>query len=233
MLFIKGEIRLAIVDDDIEFSKEIKTTLEAGGFSVSTFSDAPEFIDYIREHGLPHLALVDLKLPSEHGFQLSKTLKTWGDLPIIFISADHSAKSVVTGISHYADDYIMKPVNLEVLLARVKRLLNRVYGFENQQITQVDARLSIDFYNNRAYIDGRTIILTPIETRLMILFVRNMGQTVPSETLKAHGWPSQIVSDETFRVQMHRLRRKLEPKDKSSYIQTVRGIGYCFMSDDV
>ena len=229
MILSKGEIQLAIVDDDIDLSQDIKTTLESEDFCVSVFHDAPQFLDYVEDHGLPHLALVDLRLPSTHGFQLSGQLKSCGDLPIIFISSDDDTKTVVTGINKYADDYITKPINMAIMLARVKRLLNRVYGFEDQQVTQVNDRLSIDFVNNRAYMDTRTIVLTPIETRLLSLLIRNVGYTIPSETLITHGWPRQNVLDETFRVQMHRLRRKLEPEGESSYIQTVRGVGYCFM----
>jgi DNA-binding response OmpR family regulator len=67
----------------------------------------------------------------------------------------------------------------------------------------------------------------------LTLFVRSKGLIIPTETLMVHGWPRQNVNYETFLVQMHRLRRKLEPEGKSSYIQTLRGIGYCFMSDNV
>jgi DNA-binding response OmpR family regulator len=229
MILSKGEIQLTVVEDDIELSDTIKEALETEDFCVSAFHDAPQFWEHIQTHGLPHLALVDLNLPSTHGFQLSDELKACGDLPIIFISSDDDTKTVVTGINKYADDYITKPFDMEIMLARVKRLLNRVYGVEDQQLAKVDERLSVDFVNNRAYMDNRTIILTPTESRLLSLLVRNMGYTVPSEALVAHGWPRQQVLDETFRVHMHRLRRKLEPKGKSSYIETVRGVGYCFM----
>ncbi|MBN1563306.1 MAG: response regulator transcription factor [Anaerolineae bacterium] len=227
-ILCKGDIELAIVDDDVDLSNEIKDSLEAEDFRVVVFHDAPDFLDYVQNRRLPHLVLVDLNLPSTHGFQLSDQLKACGDLPIIFISSDVETRTVVTGINKYADDYITKPFEMEILLARVNRLLNRVYGLDDQTLTQIDKRLAVDLVNNRAYMDDRIIVLTPTESRLLSLLVRNMGYTIPSETLIAHGWPRQNVLDETFRVHMHRLRRKLEPKGESSYIQTVRGVGYCF-----
>lgn len=231
MAFFKGEIRLVIIDDDIDLSLLLKEAFEAQDYTVAVFNDAPQCLHHIRQHGLPHLALVDLRLPSQHGFQLSQELKEWGDVPIIFISSDDDVKTVVHGITNYADDYITKPFDTEILIARVKRLLNRVYGFDDQKVTRIDDHLTLDLSNNRVYLDDRTIVLTPIETRLLSILIRNMGDVVPAETLISHGWPRQMVLDETLRVHMYRLRHKLEPEGGSNYIQTVRGVGYCFMAE--
>lgn len=230
----RGSKRIAIVDDDHDLVLLLRDEFEAEGYVTSVFYDALPLLRHVREHGLPHLALIDLHLPSMHGFELSKTLKSIADVPIVFISNENESETVIDGIIRYADDFVTKPFNVRELLARVKRILSRISDFEYLQfpVTQVDDRLAIDFSKGCLLIDDRCVMLTPIEANLLYILIRNAGYAVPFGTLIDRVWPVNEVPEETLRVHMHRLRRKLERDSRHPvYIQTARGIGYRFVFD--
>lgn len=223
---------VAIVDDDAELTTLLRETFEAQGFVVSTFPDALPFLRRIREAGLPHLVLIDLKLPSMHGFQLSQRLKALADVPIIFISKDNQTNTIIEGLAKYADDYVCKPFDERELVARAQRVLSRLCDFDYARapILQIDAWLSIDFGNSRVWAGDEIRPLTRIEANILHILIRNAGRVVNNDTLIARVWPRKEVYEETLRVHMHRLRHKLEPDVQCpKYIQTIRGIGYRFM----
>ena len=231
MLTYKDQ-RIVVVDDDQALALLVKDALVEKGYQVSVFFDGPPLLRHINDYGLPHLALIDLRLPSMHGFDLSERLKALGDVPIMFISNQNEIDIVVKGITHYADDYITKPFDIRELVARVQRLLSRMANFDYVQspVIKVDDWLSIDFGNSRLIAGDRTIMLTPTEANLLHILIRNAESVVSSETLLARVWPLEEVFEETLRVHMHRLRRKLEPDYRHPrYIQTMRGVGYQFV----
>jgi len=226
------EKRLVIVDDDQALAQLVKDALIDRGYQVTVFFDGPPLLRHIHDYGLPHLVLIDLRLPSMHGFDLSERLKALGDVPIIFISKQGETDTVVKGISQYADDFIVKPFDIRELVARVQRLLSRITNFDYSQspIIKIDEWLSIDFGNSRLIAGDRTIMVTPTEANLLHILTRNAGTVVSSKSLIARVWPMEEVFEETLRVHMHRLRRKLEPDYRHPrYIQTIRGVGYQFV----
>jgi DNA-binding response OmpR family regulator len=228
----KTEKRIAIVDDDHELVQLVKEVFELEGYQVSGFYDGLFFLRHVSAHGLPHLAIIDLHLPSMHGFDVSKKLKALGDVPIVFISNEDEVETIIDGLSKFADDFVTKPFDMRELLIRVQRILSRVRSFDylNSPITYVDERLSIDFGNGWLLIDGEPVTLTPIEASILDILIQNAGSVVTSEALIARVWPTETVFEETLRVHMHRLRRKVELDFRTPhYIQTERGVGYCFI----
>ncbi len=226
--------KLAVVEDDPDLADLLRMHLEAAGFQVSTFGDALPFLRHVREYGLPHLVLLDLVLPSMHGFEVSERLKALGDVPIIIISTQDEVQTVVKGLVNYADDYVTKPFEIEVLIARIRRVLSRIPDFSYAQapVVRIDDRLSVDFGRSRVMIDNQFIVLTPTEASILHVLVRNIGHVVSVEMLIARVWPGQEVYEDTLRVHMHRLRRKLEPDaHHPRYIQTAHGSGYSFSAD--
>ena len=228
----KTEKRIAIVDDDHQLVQLVKEAFELEGYQVSGFFDGLFFLRHISTHGLPHLAIIDLHLPSMHGFDVSKKLKALGDVPIVFISNEDEVETIVDGLRQFADDFVTKPFDIRELLIRVQRILSRVRSFDylKSPITYVDERLSIDFGNGWLLIDGEPVTLTPIEANILYILIQNAGAVVTSEALIARVWPAETVFEETLRVHMHRLRRKVELDFRTPhYIQTERGVGYCFI----
>jgi len=223
--------KLLIVDDDKDLLDLLRAEFEAEGYEVFTFHDGLQVLTHVRRAGLPHLAVIDLKLPSMHGFDLAEQLKALGDVPIVFLTSVKESKTVVTGLRLYADDYVTKPFELAELTARVERILSRItdYSYAQAPIIEVDDHLAVDFGNSRLVIQGRDVLLTPTEAALLHILIRNAGRVVPSGTLIARVWPRAEIYEDTLRVHMHRLRRKLEPDfRRPTYIFTERGTGYRF-----
>lgn len=233
------ETHLVVVEDDEVLCDQIKDAFEAKGYPTTVFYDAGPFMRHVKRRGLPHLVLMDLRLPRTHGFQVSEELKALGDVPIIFITSEKEDETIIEGIEKYADDYVTKPFTMGVLVARAIRVLSRVphFDYARTPITRIDGWLSIDFANGRLLRpDKQAVPLTPTEANLLYILVANKNQVVSSEVLLARVWPFEDVYEDTLRVHMHRLRRKVEPNPQQPrYIHTVRGIGYSFStpaSDD-
>jgi DNA-binding response OmpR family regulator len=223
--------KVLMVEDDTNVSKLITDYLTKTGYDVMGFSDGPEALEYVRQRGLPHIALVDLSLPSMHGFELANKLKSMADVPIIFVTSTGDKETIVQGLKKYAEDFIVKPFELRELEARIQVVLARMpsLDYASEPIIAVDNRLSIDFAHNRIVIDGKTVGLTPTESILLHVLLRNAGRVVENRMLIARVWPSEEVFEDTLRVHMHRLRRKLESDSHHPhYIRTERGVGYMF-----
>ncbi|MEL6525697.1 MAG: response regulator transcription factor [Chloroflexota bacterium] len=135
------------------------------------------------------------------------------------------------GLKKYAEDFIVKPFELRELEARVEVVLSRMpsLDYASEPIVHVDDSLDIDFAHNRIVVNGKSVGLTPTESILLHVLLRNAGRVVENRMLIARVWPSEDVFEDTLRVHMHRLRRKLEADSHHPhYIRTERGVGYMF-----
>ncbi len=226
-----GKTKILLIEDDPNINKLISDYMGAHGFEVTSFSDGPEAIEYVQMRGLPHIALIDLTLPTTHGFEISNKLKSMADVPIIFITATSDTDTVVQGLRKYAEDFIVKPFELRELEARIQVVLARMpsLDYASEPIIKIDDNLNIDFAHNRIVVNGKAYGLTPTESILLHVLLRNAGRVVENRMLIARVWPSEEVYEDTLRVHMHRLRRKLEADSHHPhYIRTERGIGYMF-----
>lgn len=226
-----NKTKVLVVEDDPNICKLISDYMSAHGYDVTAVSDGPEALDYIRQRGLPHIALVDLALPTMHGFELSSKLKSMADVPIIFVTSTSDTDTIVQGLKRYAEDFIVKPFELRELEARVQAVLARMpsLDYASEPIVNIDDHLQVDFAHNRLTVAGRSYSLTPTESILLHVLMRNAGRVVENRMLIARVWPSEDVYEDTLRVHMHRLRRKLEADSHHPhYIRTERGVGYMF-----
>ncbi len=220
---------ILVVDDDPSIVHLVRTKLEQEGFRVTGAYSGPEALAQIRRHGLPHLALVDIAMPEMDGFELAQALQSYADLPIVFLTALDEEETIIRGIEYFAEDYITKPFKLRELVARIRRVLRRIgdFAYTLAPVIQVDDRLAVDFAHQTVYIEGRAVSLTPTETKLLYVLMRNAGQAVSTDFLLRRIWPLDEVYEDTLRVHVHRLRRKLEADpSRPRYIVTERGIGY-------
>ncbi len=226
-----GKTKILLIEDDANINKLIADYMTAHGFEVTGFTDGPEALEHVQMRGLPHIELIDLTLPTTHGFEVSSRLKALADVPIIFITATSDTDTIVTGLKKYAEDFIVKPFELRELEARIQVVLARMpsLDYASEPIIRVDEHLSIDFAHNRITLDGRAYMLTPTESILLHVLLRNAGRVVENRLLIARVWPSDEVYEDTLRVHMHRLRRKLESDSHHPhYVRTERGVGYMF-----
>ncbi|MCI0712421.1 MAG: response regulator transcription factor [Chloroflexi bacterium] len=223
--------KVLLIEDEETVSKLIIDFLGKHGYEVTAFPDGPPALEHVRQRGLPHIALLDLGLPSMHGFELASKLKAMADVPIIFVTSSGDTETIVQGLKKYAEDFIVKPFELRELEARVEVVLSRMpsLDYASEPIIQVDDFLEIDFAHNRIVLNNKAIGLTPTESILLHVLLRNAGRVVENRMLIARVWPSEDVYEDTLRVHMHRLRRKLESDSHHPhYIRTERGVGYMF-----
>jgi DNA-binding response OmpR family regulator len=223
--------RILAVDDDPQILKMISLKLEMSGFEVMTAVSGKEALEVIARRGLPHLALIDLSMPGMTGFELCAALEQFSDLPIIMVTAMSDEETVIRGIEQYAEDYITKPFSLRELVARVQRVLRRVgdFGYALAPVIRVDDFLSVDYAHQAALVGGERVALTPLETKLLYILMRNAGRVVTSDFIVRRLWPLEEMGEDSLRVHVHNLRKKIERAPaKAHYILNERGVGYKF-----
>jgi DNA-binding response OmpR family regulator len=225
--------RILVVDDDPVIRRLLKDEFERAGFQVLTADSGQQALDVIDRCGLPHLAIVDIMMPGMDGFEFCRTVQQSTDLPVIMLSAVHEKATVIRGIEHFAENYITKPFSPHELVARVQRVLRRVgdFAYTLDPVTQVDEHLAVDFTHQQVIVDGQPVPLTPTEAKLLHILMHNAGRAVTTDFLLRRLWPLEEVFEDTLRVHVHRLRRKIEPTPaQPRYIVTERGVGYSFLA---
>ena len=223
--------RILVVDDDPAILRMVGDKLDREGFEVLTAANGKEAIAVINRRGLPHLAIVDLNMPEMNGFEFCRQVQSFSDLPVIMLTAVDEEETVIHGIQQYAEDYVTKPFSPRELVARVQRVLRRMgdYAYTLAPVTKVDDRLAVDFAQQQALVDGEAISLTPTETKLLYILMRNAGRTVTTDFILRRLWPLEEALEDTLRVHIHQLRTKIQAsRSEPHYISTERGVGYRF-----
>lgn len=223
--------RILVVDDDPALLRLVNDRLDHAGFEVITAGSGQIAMDLIEKYGLPHLAIVDIMMPGMSGFEFCKKIQHYSDLPIILLTAIDQEDTVIHGLEHFAEDYVTKPFSPRELVARVRRVLRRIgdFTYTLDRLMKVDDYLTVDFVQQQAITDDREVSLTPIETKLLYILMRNAGRTTTTDFLLRRLWPMEEVFEDVLRVHVHRLRQKIEMNpSKPHYVVTKRGAGYTF-----
>lgn len=224
--------RILVVDDDEAVRHVIKLRLDRIGCQVWTAASAKDALSLIEERGLPHLGIIDVMMPGMNGFELCEQIQSWSDLPVIMLTALSDEQTVVRGIRFFAEDYITKPFRAAEFVARVERVLRRIgdFAYALDPVLEVDERLAVDFSHQRVLIDGDAVDLTPTESKLLYILMRNADRPVSTSFLLRRLWPNEERYEDVLRVHIYRLRQKIEPDTgRPRYIRTERDIGYRFV----
>jgi DNA-binding response OmpR family regulator len=226
--------RILAIDDNTYTLRIVQHTLEQAGFQVLTAVSGREALKIINRHGIPHLAIVDMHMPEMSGIEFCRAVREFSDMPVVMLTAVSTEDTIVKTIEQYAEDYIVKPFNPNELVARVQRVLRRMgdYNYTLDSTTRIDDRLLVNFPKREAIVDGASVSLTPTESKLLYILVRNAGRIVTTEFILNRLWPLQDAQEDRLHVHIHRLRRKIEvnPNDPS-YIVAERGTGYSFCGE--
>lgn len=232
------QLKILIVDDDPFNLRIVGHALEQADYTVVSAQSGEMGLSKLNEEGLPHLAIVDLHMPpGMSGFEFCRAIHQFSDLPVIMLTAVNEEETVVEGLEEHAEDYVTKPFKPGELVARVGRVLRRMgtFAYPLEATTKVDERLSIDFPNRKAIVNEKRVSLTPTETKLLYILMRSAGHTVNTDFILRRLWPNDTAFEDRLHVHLHRLRRKIEDKDKSKppYITSERGLGYIFREPDL
>jgi len=221
--------KILVVDDDQDLVEILRFALTRAGFEVVAAHDSPNAIRHL-EQSHPDIAILDVNIGEWDGFDLLQELRQKTQIPVILLSARGAEEDKVKGLHLGADDYISKPFGHSELLARVIAQLRRAgqstpTGAQNNQLQVGPLLLNRDEHS--ATMDGQPIALTVTEFRLLQYLMQNAGRVVPPSDLSKHVWGYDGAgTNETARVAVHRLRRKLEAGgERARLLHTVPGVG--------
>lgn len=223
--------RVLVIDDDPDILRLVRDKLVNVGYEVYTAASGEDALAVIERKGIPHLAIVDINMPGMDGFRFCQTVHAFCDLPVILLTAVDEEETVIRGIESCAEDYVTKPFSPRELVVRVQRLLRRLgdYAYTLDANTRIDERLTVDFPNQQALVEGQPVSLTPTETKILYILIRNAGHKVTNDFLLRRLWPNEEVFEDALRVHIARLRKKIEAESsRPQYVITERGIGYSF-----
>lgn len=227
--------RILAVDDSQVILDMVKMMLSQADFQVLTAASGEEALDLIKREGLPHLAIVDINMPSGmDGFEFCEALHAFSDVPVIMLTAVDQTETIVQAIEEHAEDYMTKPVTAGELVARVRRVLRSIGSFalKLERLTRVDERLTVNFAACEVLINGAPVSLTPTETKLLYILMRDAGKLVTTDFLLRRLWPHELAYQDRLRVYVHRLRSKIEESPiEPRYVISRRNKGYLFMPE--
>lgn len=218
--------RIYIVEDDRTIANAVKNHLEKWGFEVKCADDFKNIMSDFSEYS-PHLVLMDIGLPFYNGFYHCSEIRRVSKVPVVFLSSASDNMSIVMAMNMGGDDFIAKPFDLTVLMAKIRAILRRTYdfGLETGVITHKGAMLNIS--DATLSFNGEKIDLTKNEYRILLTLLENKGKVVSRDLLMNKLWETDSYVDEnTLTVNVSRLRKKLERAGLSDFIETKSGMGY-------
>ncbi len=218
--------RIYIVEDDPGIAAGIVRQAESWGFEVRCAEDfrgvTAEFAAFE-----PHLVLLDIILPFFNGYHWCSEIRAVSKVPIIFISSASDSMNIVMAMSMGADDFIAKPFDGGVLMAKIRALLRRSYDFAPDMPIIEHRGAILSTADNSLSYNGRSIALTKNEYRILLCLMRSRGKVVSRERLMERLWETDSFVDEnTLTVNVGRLRKKLDAAGLEGFISTKFGVGY-------
>ncbi len=222
------ENRVLVVDDEKLIVKGIVFSLEQDGMVTDAAYDGEEAVDKARTNEYD-IILLDVMLPRMDGYEVCKKIREFSDVPIMMLTAKGDDDDKIRGLEFGADDYITKPFNILEVKARIKAIMRRSKGNEDEGIIK-DGDIVLNTMSRRAKIAGKDYNLTSKEYDVLEFLVKNKGTVYSRDELLLTLWGDGHAGDErTVDVHIRRLREKIEPNPKDPrYIRTRWGVGYYY-----
>ena len=220
-------MRLLVIEDDLAIQRFLKRALEESGYQVDTANDAKTGEIQALE-GVHDAFIIDLGLPDMDGLDLITRCRAQGIIsPVLILSARRSVDERVRGLEQGGDDYLTKPFAFAELLARIRNLLRRGSGAQNDSVHLQAADLHLDLVRHEARRGDQLLPLTPQEFLLLEYLCRNVGRVVTRTMILDHVWRMQIdPATNVVDVHIYRLRSKVDYDSTNPLIHTIRGVGY-------
>lgn len=217
---------ILIVEDDKELAELLTDFLRDEGYTVSAVESGERAVELFEKYG-SKLVVLDINLPDVNGFAVCSKLREIADTPILIVSARTEKEDQLNGLALGADDYIEKPYDIDILIAKIKGIFKRRYQINNLSANGVTLNLA----DRTALIDDKPAELTAKEFDLLTLLIENQGKVLKKDYLFNSVWGSDSDSEiQTLHVHINRLRQKLgdDPKNAKRLL-TVWGMGYKFV----
>ena len=218
--------KILLVEDDQVIRKQVGKLLSEWGFEVVLVEDFMEVLSLFVQSE-PHLVLMDIGLPLFNGYHWCQEIRKISKVPIMFLSSRDQAMDIVMAINMGADDFVTKPFDQQVLLAKVQGLLRRSYEFGRDESLLEYAGVILNIKSMDLHYQGEVLRLTKNEFQILRVLFEHAGNIVARDDLMRELWNSDFfIDDNTLSVNVARLRKKLEEQGLVGFIETKKGIGY-------
>lgn len=218
--------KILIIEDDEIISKSIEKEISNWGFEAKCIENfqniIPEFIQFN-----PQLILLDITLPFFNGYHWCSEIRKLSKVPIMFISSASDNMNIVMAMNMGGDDFISKPFDLHVLIAKIQAILRRTYDFSTNSNLLEHKGAILNINDNSFSYNGKKIELTKNEYKILQTLLENKNKTVSRDNLMIKLWETDnYVEENTLNVNITRLRKKLESIGLNNFIKTKKGLGY-------
>lgn len=218
--------KILIVEDDRGISEAIKKQAEMWNLEAKCAENFRDILSEFAEYS-PHLVLLDISLPFYNGYYWCGEIRKVSKVPIIFISSASDNMNIVMAMNMGADDFIAKPFDQSVLMAKIQAMLRRTYDFSSSVPIFEHRGAVLNTGENNLIYEDKTIELSKNEYRILLALMENKGSVVSREKLMERLWETDSFVDEnTLTVNVNRLRKKLESAGLKEFITTKFGVGY-------
>lgn len=218
--------KIILIEDDQEIREELKILLQNSGYEVKAISEFENVATKILEEKA-HLVLLDINLPNKNGYEICSKVRAKSKVPIIFVTSRNSSMDELKGIMLGGDDYIEKPYNVPILLARIQNLLNRTYASEKKETSIEYKGIVLNTLRSTITYQNQEIELTKTEIKTLYYLFRHKEQIIPRADIIDYLWDNEVYADDnSLSVIITRLREKLKEIGVENLIETKRGQGY-------
>ncbi|WP_303950497.1 response regulator transcription factor [Streptococcus vestibularis] len=223
--------KILLVEDDEVIRQQVKKMLEQWGYEVVLVEDFMEVLSiFVKVE--PHLVLMDIGLPLFNGYHWCQEIRKVSKVPIMFLSSRDQAMDIVMAINMGGDDFVTKPFDQNVLLAKIQGLLRRSYEFGKDQSLLEYMGVILNLKAMDLVYQGEVVSLTKNEFQILQVLFERSGNIVSREDLMKELWNSDFfIDDNTLSVNVARLRKKLEANGLNDFIETKKGVGYGLRHD--
>jgi len=218
--------KILIVEDDGVISKSLKDHLYKWGFEAAEILDFHQVVNAFVDYD-PQLVLMDISLPFFNGYHWCSEIRKVSKVPIIFISSTSDNMNIVMAMNMGGDDFIAKPFDLSVVVAKIQALLRRTYSFQGQMNFLEHKGAILNLGDASITYEDQKVELSKNELKTLHILLENKGKAVSRDILMKGLWDSDcFVDDNTLTVNITRLRKKLDEAGLTDFIATKKGIGY-------
>ena len=218
--------KIIIIEDEKTIRDELKIFLSRYGYEIEAPEKFENIIDYVKNLN-PNLILLDINLPIFDGYYICREIRKFSDVPIIIVTSRDSDIDELMSMNLGADDFVTKPYNTQILLARIESILKRVYKNSRAQDTLEYNGMQLNLSNGTITYCNKTIEITKNELKILSYLIKNKGNIVSRQKLMNYLWDCEMfIDDNTLSVNVTRIRKKLEEIGLKDVIETRRGLGY-------
>jgi two-component system, OmpR family, response regulator len=223
-------MHLLLIEDETKVASFISKGLEEEGYTVQVAYNGADGLALLKRETYD-MVLLDLMLPEIDGFEVLKTMRSWGNTtPVLILTAKSAKEDIVRGLDTGSDDYLTKPFSFEELLARIRALLRRKSSRDSLILRYRE--MTLDPLNRKLSIGGNDVELTDKEYMIMELLVKNSDRPVSRREVAEFVWQESGDSTNIVDVYINFLRKKIESISRKKYIHTVRGTGYILKEEN-